>query len=83
MVCNLLVNLYKCLVFGYEVLCYIVWSGKNCLLLICVLFLRGLLICIEVCLVDLVVNLYMVLVVILEVGLDGIKNKLKVLEFVN
>lgn len=33
---NLIVNFYKCLVLGYEVLVYIVWVGCNCLLFICV-----------------------------------------------
>lgn len=64
-VCNLIVNFYKCFVLGYEVFVYVVWSGCNCLLLVCVLEFCGLFICLELCLVDLFVNLYLVMVVLL------------------
>lgn len=64
-VCNLIVNFYKCLVLGYEVFVYVVWSGRNCLLFIWVFEFCGLLICLELCFVDFLVNLYLIMVVLL------------------
>lgn len=75
-VINLIINLFKWLVLGYEVLCYIVWLGKNCSLFVCVLSFCGLSICFELCSVDLFVNLYLVMVVLFKVGLFGIKDEL-------
>lgn len=43
----------------------------------------GISICVEVCSVDLVVNLYFVFSVLFVVGLDGIKNKLEVLVLID
>ncbi|MBN4950136.1 glutamine synthetase, partial [Staphylococcus sp. EG-SA-2] len=82
-VCNPLVNSYKRLVPGYEAPCYIAWSGKNRSPLIRVPSSRGLSTRIEVRSVDPAANPYMALAAILEAGLDGIKNKLKVPEPVN
>lgn len=79
---NLIVNFYKCLVLGYEVLVYIVWVGCNCLLFICVFVFWGMGICLELCLVDLIVNFYFVLLVFLGLGFEGIENKIEVLELI-
>ncbi len=78
---NPLVNSYKRLVPGYEAPCYIAWSGKNRSPLIRVP--SG----VYYWYLELVhhpaANPYMALAAILEAGLDGIKNKLKVPEPVN
>lgn len=74
---NLFINFYKCLVFYYEVLVMLVYFVCNCLVFICILVVLSLKVCcIEVCFLDLVVNLYLVFVVMLMVGFDGIKNKI-------
>ena len=82
-VCNPLVNSYKRLVPGYEAPCYIAWSGKNRSPLVRVPTSRGLSTRVEVRSVDPAANPYMALAAILEAGLDGIKNKMKVPEPVN
>lgn len=82
-VCNPLVNSYKRLVPGYEAPCYIAWSGKNRSPLVRVPTSRGLSTRVEVRSVDPAANPYMALATILEAGLDGIKNKMKVPEPVN
>ncbi|KOR13765.1 glutamine synthetase [Staphylococcus carnosus] len=82
-VCNPLVNSYKRLVPGYEAPCYIAWSGKNRSPLVRVPTSRGLSTRVEVRSVDPAANPYMALAAILEAGLDGIKNKMKVSEPVN
>lgn len=39
-------------------------------------------ICLELCLVDLIVNFYFVLLVFLGLGFEGIENKIEVLELI-
>lgn len=74
---NLLINLYKCLVFGFEVFVLFVYFVSNCLVLICILVVISLkVICVEVCFLDLLVNLYLCFVVLLMVGFDGVINKI-------
>lgn len=74
---NLIINFYKCLVLGYEVLVMLVYFVCNCFVFICILVVFFLKVCcIEVCFLDLVVNLYLCFVVLLMVGFDGIKNKI-------
>lgn len=82
-VINLIVNLYKCLVFGYEVFVYVVWLVFNWLLMIWILSVWGLLMCFELWSVDVLINLYLVFVVVFEVGLDGIKNGIELLKSVD
>lgn len=52
-------------------------------MLVCIFVFCGISICVEVCSVDLVVNLYLVMVILLVVGFDGIKNKLILLVVVD
>lgn len=74
---NFLINFYKCLVLGFEVLVMLVYLVCNCFVLICIFYVFSLKVCcIEVCFLDLVVNFYLVFVVLLMVGLDGIQNKI-------
>lgn len=74
---NLVINSYKCLIFGFEVLVLCVYLVCNCLGCVCILWMELLKVkCVEVCFFDLVVNFYLVFVVLLMVGLDGIKNKI-------
>lgn len=82
-VCNLIVNFYKCLVLGYEVLVYVVWFVFNCFLMVWILSECGMGIWLELWFVDLFVNLYLVIVVILVVGLDGLKCGLKLVDSVD
>ncbi|MCE4957191.1 type I glutamate--ammonia ligase [Macrococcoides caseolyticum] len=77
-VCNPLVNSYKRLVPGYEAPVYVAWSGQNRSPLIRIPSSRGLSTRVEVRSVDPAANPYMALAVILQAGLDGIKNKLAV-----
>ncbi|MFC6291595.1 type I glutamate--ammonia ligase [Macrococcus epidermidis] len=76
-VCNPLVNSYKRLVPGYEAPVYVAWSGQNRSPLIRIPSSRGLSTRVEVRSVDPAANPYMALAVILQAGLDGIKNKLE------
>ncbi|TQR21026.1 type I glutamate--ammonia ligase [Psychrobacillus vulpis] len=73
---NPTVNSYKRLVPGYEAPCYIAWSGQNRSPLIRIPSSRGLSTRIEVRSVDPAANPYLAMAVILQAGLDGIKNKL-------
>lgn len=74
---NLLINLYKCLILGFEVLVLCVYLVCNCLGCVCIFWIELLKVkCVEVCFLDLLVNLYLCFVVLLMVGLDGIKNKI-------
>ncbi|WP_342600777.1 type I glutamate--ammonia ligase [Psychrobacillus sp. FSL H8-0483] len=73
---NPLVNSYKRLVPGYEAPCYVAWSGQNRSPLIRIPSSRGLSTRIEVRSVDPAANPYLAMAVILQAGLDGIKNKL-------
>ncbi|WP_414053841.1 type I glutamate--ammonia ligase [Macrococcus equi] len=76
-VCNPLVNSYKRLVPGYEAPVYVAWSGQNRSPLIRIPSSRGLSTRVEVRSVDPAANPYMALAIILQAGLDGIKNKLE------
>lgn len=76
-VCNPLVNSYKRLVPGYEAPVYVAWSGQNRSPLIRIPSSRGLSTRVEVRSVDPAANPYMALAVILQAGLDGIKNKME------
>ncbi|TDL37091.1 type I glutamate--ammonia ligase [Macrococcoides bohemicum] len=76
-VCNPLVNSYKRLVPGYEAPVYVAWSGQNRSPLIRIPSSRGLSTRVELRSVDPAANPYMALAVILQAGLDGIKNKLE------
>ena len=73
---NPLVNSYKRLVPGYEAPCYVAWSGQNRSPLIRIPSSRGVSTRIEVRSVDPAANPYLAMAVILQAGLDGIKNKL-------
>ncbi|WP_342566662.1 type I glutamate--ammonia ligase [Psychrobacillus sp. FSL K6-4046] len=73
---NPTVNSYKRLVPGYEAPCYVAWSGQNRSPLIRIPSSRGLSTRIEVRSVDPAANPYLAMAVILQAGLDGIKNKL-------
>jgi glutamine synthetase len=73
---NPTVNSYKRLVPGYEAPCYVAWSGQNRSPLIRIPASRGLSTRVEVRSVDPAANPYLAIAVILQAGLDGIKNKL-------
>jgi len=73
---NPTVNSYKRLVPGYEAPVYVAWSGQNRSPLIRIPSSRGLSTRIEVRSVDPAANPYLAMAVILQAGLDGIKNKL-------
>lgn len=73
---NPTVNSYKRLVPGYEAPVYVAWSGQNRSPLIRIPSSRGLSTRIEVRSVDPSANPYLAMAVILQAGLDGIKNKL-------
>jgi glutamine synthetase len=77
---NPLVNSYKRLVPGYEAPCYVAWSPKNRSPLVRVPASRGLSTRIEVRSPDPAANPYLALAVMLKAGLDGIKNKLPLVE---
>ncbi len=73
---NPTVNSYKRLVPGYEAPCYVAWSAQNRSPLIRIPASRGLSTRVEVRSVDPAANPYLAMAVILQAGLDGIKNKL-------
>ena len=73
---NPTVNSYKRLVPGYEAPVYVAWSGQNRSPLVRIPSSRGLSTRIEVRSVDPAANTYLAMAVILQAGLDGIKNKL-------
>lgn len=73
---NPTVNSYKRLVPGYEAPCYVAWSGQNRSPLVRIPSSRGLSTRIEVRSVDPAANPYLAMAVILQAGLDGIKDKL-------
>lgn len=75
-VTNPLVNSYKRLVPGYEAPCYIAWSARNRSPLIRIPASRGLSTRVELRSVDPSANPYLALAVLLEAGLDGIRNDL-------
>ncbi|MDR3157374.1 MAG: type I glutamate--ammonia ligase [Lactobacillales bacterium] len=74
---NPTVNSYKRLVPGYEAPVYVAWAGRNRSPLIRVPASRGLSTRLELRSVDPTANPYLALAVLLECGLDGIKNKMK------
>ncbi|PLS16767.1 type I glutamate--ammonia ligase [Bacillus sp. M6-12] len=75
-VTNPTVNSYKRLVPGYEAPCYVAWSARNRSPLIRIPASRGVSTRVEVRSVDPAANPYLAVAVILQAGLDGIKNKL-------
>ena len=79
-VTNPLVNSYKRLVPGYEAPVYLAWSCSNRTALIRVPASRGAGTRVELRCPDPSANPYLVLAVLLQAGLDGIKNQLEVEE---
>ncbi|WP_163102286.1 type I glutamate--ammonia ligase [Peribacillus alkalitolerans] len=75
-VTNPTVNSYKRLVPGYEAPCYVAWSARNRSPLIRIPASRGLSTRVEVRSVDPAANPYLAMAVLLQAGLDGIKNNL-------
>lgn len=75
-VTNPTVNSYKRLVPGYEAPCYVAWSAQNRSPLVRIPASRGLSTRVEVRSVDPSANPYLAMAVILEAGLNGIRNKL-------
>ncbi|MDR2465431.1 MAG: type I glutamate--ammonia ligase [Streptococcaceae bacterium] len=73
---NPTVNSYKRLVPGYEAPVYVAWAGRNRSPLIRVPASRGLSTRLELRSVDPTANPYLALAVLLQCGLDGIKNNL-------
>ena len=73
---NPLVNSYKRLVPGYEAPCYVAWSAQNRSPLIRIPSARGLSTRVEVRSVDPSANPYLAMAVILEAGLEGIRQNL-------
>jgi len=73
---NPTVNSYKRLVPGYEAPCYVAWSGQNRSPLIRIPASRGVSTRVEVRSVDPAANPYLALAVILESGLEGIRQGL-------
>ena len=70
------VNSYKRLVPGYEAPCYVAWSAQNRSPLIRIPSARGLSTRVEVRSVDPSANPYLAMAVILEAGLEGIRQSL-------
>ncbi|MGM0123533.1 glutamine synthetase [Enterococcus sp. AZ194] len=75
-VCNPTVNSYKRLVPGYEAPVYVAWSGHNRSPLVRVPESRGLSTRLELRSVDPSANPYLAMAVLLQAGLDGIRNEL-------
>jgi len=75
-VTNPTVNSYKRLVPGYEAPCYVAWSAQNRSPLIRIPSARGLSTRVEVRSVDPAANPYLAMAVILEAGLEGIRQNL-------
>ena len=82
-VTNPLVNSYKGLVPGYEAPVYVAWSASNRSALVRIPASRGLSTRTEVRCPDPACNPYLALALMLNSGLDGVKNKLKAPESVN
>lgn len=76
-VTNPTVNSYKRLVPGYEAPCYVAWSARNRSPLIRIPASRGISTRVEVRSVDPAANPYLAMAVLLQAGLDGIKNRLE------
>lgn len=77
---NPTVNSYKRLVPGFEAPVYIAWAGRNRSPLVRVPASRGMSTRLELRSVDPTANPYLAMAVLLEVGLNGIENKLEVPE---
>src|SRR5210317_1769409 len=75
-VTNPLVNSYKRLVAGYEAPVYVAWSGPNRSAMLRIPAARGMSTRVEVRCPDPTCNPYLALAMMLNSGLDGIKNKL-------
>ncbi|TVS93743.1 type I glutamate--ammonia ligase, partial [Enterococcus durans] len=75
-VCNPTVNSYKRLVPGYEAPVYVAWSGRNRSPLVRVPESRGLSTRLELRSVDPSANPYLAMAVLLQAGLDGIRNEI-------
>lgn len=75
-ICNPTVNSYKRLVPGFEAPVYVAWSGQNRSPLVRVPASRGLSTRLELRSVDPAANPYLAMAVLLEAGLDGIRNKI-------
>ena len=75
-VTNPTVNSYKRLVPGYEAPCYVAWSAQNRSPLIRIPSSRGVSTRVEVRSVDPAANPYLAMAVILEAGLEGIRQKM-------
>ena len=73
---NPTINSYKRLVPGYEAPCYVAWSAENRSPLIRIPSSRGVATRVEVRSVDPSANPYLAMAVILEAGLEGIRNKM-------
>lgn len=74
---NVGINSYKCLVLGFEVLVMLVYLVCNCLVLCCILWVFNLKVCcIEMCFFDLIQFGYLIFIVLMMVGLDGIWNQI-------
>ncbi len=82
-VTNPLVNSYKRLVPGYEAPVYVAWSASNRSALIRIPSARGLSTRTEVRCPDPACNPYLALAMMLNAGLDGVKNKLEAPASVN
>ena len=76
-VTNPLVNSYKRLVSGYEAPVYVAWSASNRSALVRIPAPRGLSTRAEVRCPDPTCNPYLAFAMMLNAGLDGVKNKLK------
>jgi glutamine synthetase len=74
---NPTVNSYKRLVPGYEAPCYVAWSSSNRSPMIRIPASRGISTRVEVRNPDPAANPYLALAVMLQAGLDGIKNKMQ------
>ena len=74
---NPTVNSYKRLVPGYEAPVYIAWAGRNRSPLVRVPASRGMGTRLELRSVDPMANPYIAMAVLLEVGLNGIENKIE------
>ena len=79
LVCNPIINSYKRLVPGYEAPVYIAWSDSNRSTMIRIPASRGNATRIEIRSVDASANPYLAMAVLLNSGLDGIKNDLTAL----
>lgn len=74
---NVFINFYKCLILGYEVLFILIYLVNNRSVSVCIFY--GIFknsVRFEFRFLDSLLNFYLVFVVILMVGMDGVKNKI-------